>query len=133
VAELATAQRGLVTRRQLRVIGLSRHAIDHRLKAARLHPLYRGVYLVGHSIPAPGARELGAALACGPGTVVSHRAAGGLWRLVHGHASRAAFEHDRLRDAQLAAMGFRVIRVTWRQLMDGPEGVMTRIAVALGR
>jgi len=49
------------------------------------------------------------------------------------HASRAAFEHDRLRDAQLAAMGFRVVRVTWRQLMDGPEGVVTRIAVALGR
>jgi hypothetical protein len=52
VAELATAQRGLVTRRQLRAIGLSRHAIDRRLKAARLHPLYRGIYLVGHSIPA---------------------------------------------------------------------------------
>jgi very-short-patch-repair endonuclease len=287
VAELAARQRGVVTRTQLRAIGLSRHAIDRRLKAARLHPLYRGVYLVGHSFPPPGARELGAALVCGPGAVVSHRAAAGLWRLlprapgeidvtvpgrdrgrtygirahrvvalegrdvrqlegipvtapartivdlaavvapreleqafaeaharrlarrdelvsvlarrsgrpgtkalralldddarpaitrseaeerllvliraselphpevnvrvgyhevdflwrsqrlvveVDGfrfHSSRAAFERDRLRDAELAAMGFRVVRVTWRQLVNRPEAVVTRIATAL--
>jgi predicted transcriptional regulator of viral defense system len=64
-------------------VGLSRHAVDRRLKAARLHPLYRGVYLVGHSVPAPAAQELGAVLACGPGSVVSHRPAAWLWKLVH--------------------------------------------------
>ena len=47
------------------------------------------------------------------------------------HSSRAAFERDRLRDAELAAMGFRVVRVTWRQLVNRPEAVMTRIATAL--
>jgi very-short-patch-repair endonuclease len=47
------------------------------------------------------------------------------------HSSRTAFERDRLRDAELAAMGFRVVRVTWRQLVDGPQGVSTRIATAL--
>jgi very-short-patch-repair endonuclease len=288
MAELASRQRGVVARTQLRAIGLSRHAIDRRLKAARLHPIYRGVYLVGHSFPPPGARELGAVLACGRGAVVSHRAAAALWRLLPGagreidvtvpgrdrrrtdgirthrvgdleprdvrrlggipvtapartildlasvvppreleralaeaearrlthggqllsllarvgprpgvatlrslvgadahpaltrseaeerllaliraselprpeinvrvgphevdflwrnqrlvvevdgfrfHSSRAAFERDRLQDAELAAMGFRVVRVTWRQLVDGPEAVLTRIVTALG-
>lgn len=47
------------------------------------------------------------------------------------HSSRAAFERDRLRDAELQARGFRVIRVTWRQLADQPEAMMARIARAL--
>ena len=47
------------------------------------------------------------------------------------HGSRAAFEADRLRDAALAASGFRVMRVTWRQLEDEPEAVIARIATAL--
>jgi very-short-patch-repair endonuclease len=44
------------------------------------------------------------------------------------HSSRAAFERDRLRDAELQANGFRVIRVTWRQLADQPEAMLARLA-----
>lgn len=47
------------------------------------------------------------------------------------HSSKRAFERDRERDAQLAARGHTVIRVTWRQLRDGPEAVVARIAAAL--
>ena len=47
------------------------------------------------------------------------------------HSSMRAFERDRERDAQLAARGHTVIRVTWRQLRDGPEAVVARIAAAL--
>ena len=32
------------------------------------------------------------------------------------HGTRAAFERDRARDARLVAAGYRVIRITWRQL-----------------
>jgi very-short-patch-repair endonuclease len=266
---------------------LTEHAIDHRLRSGRLHALYQGVYLLGHPVPVPGARELGAVLACGPGSVVSHRTAAGLWkllphspgeievtvagprrdsrrgirvhrtssldrrdvRMLHGipittpartlldlagglptrqleqavaeayargltnrsqlasllarigprpgipalrslldadrapaltrsqaeerflalvraaelpppesnvrlgtyqvdflwreqrliveingfafHSSRTAFERDRRRDAELAALGYRVIRVTWRQIVDRPEAVIARIAGAL--
>lgn len=287
MAELAARQRGVVTRTQLRAIGLSADAIDNRLKAKRLHPLYRGVYVVGHAGPVEGARELGAVLACGSDAVVSHRSAAVLWRLhlsrppdvevtvggrrcdskrgirVHRvttldrrdvrmlggipitapartlldlaaivapreleqalaeaharrlahrsdltallarvgrrpgapalrslietdgppaltrseaedrflaliraaelpapevnvrigrrevdfmwrqqglivevdgfrfHSSRAAFERDRRRDAELASVGFRVIRVTWRQIVDRPEALIARIAAAL--
>jgi very-short-patch-repair endonuclease len=34
------------------------------------------------------------------------------------HATRAKFERDRERDRQMSAAGWRVIRITWRQLVD---------------
>ncbi|HEX6693349.1 MAG TPA: DUF559 domain-containing protein [Longimicrobiales bacterium] len=49
------------------------------------------------------------------------------------HSSRAAFERDRARDGQLGAHGYRVMRVTWKQLQDEPEAVLVRVALALGR
>ncbi len=52
-------------------------------------------------------------------------------RTFHGHA--AAFEADRRRDQILVAAGFRVIRVTWRQLVHEPIGVAVRIAQALAQ
>jgi very-short-patch-repair endonuclease len=47
------------------------------------------------------------------------------------HSPRPRFERDRARDAALAAAGYTVIRVTWRQLVDTPEAVAARIAAAL--
>jgi very-short-patch-repair endonuclease len=76
---MAAVQRGVVTRRQLLAAGLSRSAIDHRLRQLRLHPVHRGVYLVGHPVPAPLAMELAAVLACGEGAAMSHYWAAGVW------------------------------------------------------
>ncbi|HVE69597.1 MAG TPA: type IV toxin-antitoxin system AbiEi family antitoxin domain-containing protein [Solirubrobacteraceae bacterium] len=39
------------------------------------------------------------------------------------HSTRAAFERDRERDRLLQAAGWRVVRITWRQLRDDPEAV----------
>jgi very-short-patch-repair endonuclease len=47
------------------------------------------------------------------------------------HSSRVDFEHDRRRDAELQASGFRVMRVTWRQITDEPEATLVRLAQAL--
>ena len=49
----------------------------------------------------------------------------------HGH--RLAFEKDRKRDQILVAAGYRVIRITDRQLLDEPLAVIARIAQALRR
>jgi very-short-patch-repair endonuclease len=49
------------------------------------------------------------------------------------HNDRAAFERDRRRDQILTAAGYRVIRVTWRQLRDEPVAVIARLAQALAR
>lgn len=46
------------------------------------------------------------------------------------HSSRAAFERDRRRDAELGAKGHRVMRVTWRRLIDEPEALVATIAIA---
>jgi hypothetical protein len=39
------------------------------------------------------------------------------------HGTRAAFESDRARDRALTARGWRVIRITWRQLHDDPHSI----------
>ena len=49
------------------------------------------------------------------------------------HGPRAAFEHDRRRDQRLAAEGFLVLRITWRQLEEEPLAVVGRLAQALAR
>ena len=81
IAALAAHQCGVVSRRQLAAAGLGRGAIARRIQDGRLHPLYRGVYLVGHPAPMALAREHGALLACGAEAVLSHRSAAVLWRL----------------------------------------------------
>lgn len=40
------------------------------------------------------------------------------------HGSRAAFEADRARDADLQAQGYRVVRFTWRQVLERPKEVV---------
>lgn len=47
------------------------------------------------------------------------------------HVSPRAFERDRLRDAELAARGVRVMRVTWRQITEEPQAVVKRLERAL--
>ncbi len=81
VAALAARQYGVVTRAQLRALGLSDSAISGRAATGRLHRVHRGVYAVGHPLlPARGA-WMAAVLACGRGAVLSHASAGALWDL----------------------------------------------------
>lgn len=49
------------------------------------------------------------------------------------HASRRAFENDRRRDAELAAAGVHVIRVTWRQIVREPRATLVLLGQALAR
>jgi hypothetical protein len=43
------------------------------------------------------------------------------------HKTRAAFERDRRRDQLLAAAGWTVIRVTWRQIVERPHEVVAAL------
>lgn len=47
------------------------------------------------------------------------------------HETPIAFQRDRHRDQLLVAAGYRVMRVTWKQMHSDPEGVVTRISRAL--
>ena len=47
------------------------------------------------------------------------------------HGTRVGFEEDRARDAWLLTQGYRVVRVTWRQLRDDPASVVATVKTLL--
>jgi len=49
------------------------------------------------------------------------------------HSTRAAFEHDRLRDQRLTLAGFTVVRFTWRQVAGEPQRVLRTTRRLLAR
>ena len=77
---IATAQDGLISRRQLIDIGFTDDAIRWWVRTGRLHRIHRGVYALGHPVLSLRGRWIAALLACGPSSVLSHRSAG----VVHG-------------------------------------------------
>ncbi len=81
IARLAERQHGVVGLRQLKEIGLSASGVRSRVARGRLHRMHRGVYAVGHPRLTGRGHWMAAVLACGPGGVLSHRSAAGLWGL----------------------------------------------------
>lgn len=43
------------------------------------------------------------------------------------HGTQQAFEHDRYRDQCLAASGWRVVRLTWQQLVSDPQRIVSTL------
>lgn len=68
----ANQQDGVISRAQLRRIGLSPDMIDRALLVGRLRNVHRGVYAVGHDRLSQRAGWIAALLAVGPGAVLSH-------------------------------------------------------------
>jgi very-short-patch-repair endonuclease len=62
-------------------LGLGSRSIEHRIAKGRLHPLWRGVYVVGRSEVSQKGRWMAAVLACGPEALLSHRSAAALWEI----------------------------------------------------
>ena len=67
--------------------GVTEGEIRQRLATGALLPEHRGVYRAGHRAPSVEARYLAAVRACGPGAVLSGRAAGHLLGLLKGPAA----------------------------------------------
>ena len=80
IAALARRQDDIVTFDDLLADGLSASAIQRRA-GMLLHPMFRGVFLFGRSIPTPEERLRGALRAGGPDAVLGARAAAAHWRL----------------------------------------------------
>jgi very-short-patch-repair endonuclease len=49
------------------------------------------------------------------------------------HGDHLGFENDRTRDAKLSALGYRVLRFSYAQVVHRPDEVMTSIRAALAR
>jgi very-short-patch-repair endonuclease len=48
------------------------------------------------------------------------------------HLTPLAFELDRERDRKLAVAGWRVIRITWRQVTETPDALLADLRALLG-
>lgn len=77
---LTQRQHGVIGRRQLMALGFTRHAIEHRVRTARLFPKAQGVYAVGRPDVSWYGELMVAVLAAGH-VVVSHETAAHLWGL----------------------------------------------------
>ena len=78
---LVRAQHGVISRSQLVALGFTRHAIEHRIRIGRLHPVHRGVYAVGRPELTQLGKWMAAVLACGRSSFLSHFSAAALWGL----------------------------------------------------
>ncbi|MFL5902795.1 MAG: type IV toxin-antitoxin system AbiEi family antitoxin domain-containing protein [Solirubrobacteraceae bacterium] len=85
LARLASRQHGIVTARQLRALGVSTRARDHRVQIGRLHPIHRGVYAVGHRDLSENGLFVAAVAAVGAEAALSHVSAAALWGLMRPH------------------------------------------------
>jgi very-short-patch-repair endonuclease len=72
-------QRGIIDTEQLQLLGLSRAVVSHRLHHGLLHRVFRGVYLMGHPVPPPGALEVAAVLACHRRVLIANLSAAALF------------------------------------------------------
>ena len=79
---MAARQHGVISRRQLRALGMSDAAISRATSTGRLHPVFRGVHALGHPRVGERGRLMAAALACGDGAAISHRSAAALLGLL---------------------------------------------------
>jgi very-short-patch-repair endonuclease len=87
--ELATAQHGVVSTKQLKALGYSRSSAAKAARVGRLERVHRGVYAVGHTDLSWHGHCMAAVLACAP-AVASHWTAAWLWGLLQ---SRPALFH----------------------------------------
>jgi very-short-patch-repair endonuclease len=79
MARIAARQRTLVTTEQLMACGLGKDAVAYRVKSGRLRWVFQSVYSVSSGPLPPLALELAALLACGKGSLLSHRSAAFVW------------------------------------------------------
>lgn len=82
IGDFAERQHGIVSRAQLRKLGVGDSTITARIASGYLRPIFRETFAVGHRAITRRGRMLAAVLACGEGTVLSHGSAAellGLW------------------------------------------------------
>jgi hypothetical protein len=114
VARRAAEQSGVLALDELRACGLSRNAVAVRVRNGWLHPLYRGVYAVGHPAVTVRARWLAAVKSIGPGAVLSHFSAAAHWKFVDWDGRQP--------EVTVASTGFR-----------SPDGIRVRCSSVLER
>src|SRR4051812_32824957 len=106
LAVVAGRQFGVVTLRQMLLLGYSERTVRGWLRARRLHRLHQGVYAVGHRVLTREGRWMAAVLACGDGAVLSYATAAAAWDL----RRNDGLIHVTVRGSRKAPRGIRLHR-----------------------
>lgn len=122
----ASRQVGVLARRQALQAGMTERQIRERCRSGRWRRLEPGVYLVAGAPDGWRVRATVACLACGPGAVMSRRAAAFLWGLIERppRVLEIAVPHGRRVEAR---RGRKVHRAT--ALGKGDIGEVERLSV----
>ena len=118
IAALAARQHGLVTRVQLLAAGLSRHAIERRVKSGRLVRVSAGVYAVGHAALSREGHFMAAVLGAGEGAALSHLAAAEHRQVWRYRASLIDVVAPKRRSAIKGVRIHRVRALHWRDVTE---------------
>ena len=117
LAQIASAQRSLVHLSQLRALGFTRGAYEHRVRTGALHGVFPSVFSVVDPLIEPWAAETEALLYAGDDAVLSHEAAAALWGLaatpsfvVITMIGRKVEAQPQLRQHRVAALDLRDLR-----------------------
>jgi predicted transcriptional regulator of viral defense system len=82
LGEIARRQHGVISRAQLRSLGLGRSALSRWVANGRLQRVHPGVYAVGHRALALDGRLRAALFYAGPSALLSHTTAGWVWGIL---------------------------------------------------
>jgi predicted transcriptional regulator of viral defense system len=88
IARVAAGQHGVVACWQLKRMGIGDDAVKLRIRNARLHRIYRGVYAVGHTVVPIRGQRMAAVLTAGGGAVLSDRDAAAEWSMLRKTSGR---------------------------------------------
>ena len=81
LAAVAATQAGVFARAQATAAGFGAAQIERRVRAGVWHRMFHGVYRHAGTPGSVGARQWGAILSAGPGSVLSHTSAAAIWRI----------------------------------------------------
>jgi very-short-patch-repair endonuclease len=119
---LANRQHGVISRDQLRRLGMSDSAIAHAIRTGRLHRVFRGTFALTPQISRRG-RLSAAVLACGNGAVISHRSAGALLGLLNDGPTVIDVIPPQERGRQIDGIRFHRVRAPRRDETGTVDGI----------
>jgi hypothetical protein len=119
---LANRQHGVISRGQLSRLGMSDSAIAHAIRVGRLHRVFRGTFALTPQISRRG-RLSAAVLACGKGTVISHRSAGALLGLLNDGPAVIDVIPPQERGRQIDGIRFHRMRAARRDEVGTVDGI----------
>lgn len=138
---IAAGQRTLLTPAQLLACGLSEDAVAYRLRAGRLHVVFRGVYSMGCGVLPPLALEQAALMALGKGAFISHRSAAFVWGMRKtapeevevSVVGRHCASREGLRVHRIGAVDRRELRREQRLWVSSPARAVLEVAAVGSR